>query len=169
MFTFCSRYTRLAGRVEPSRARRRGRAALAILVMVLLTTPAIPREPPRNPHVVARQQAMAQARAAVDLLGAMAGGSRLFDANAAKAARRSIIRILRDLPGLFRREAGDAYARSRPEVWSARKDFRERARDARRAAAGVNTRTEPALRKSLPPLVSACLACHQIFRDDRRR
>lgn len=138
-----------------------------VLAALMLASPAAPREPPRNPHVLARQEAMGKARAALDVLGAMAGGSMLFDANAAKVARRTTGRIMRDLPGLFRRVATDAFARARPDVWSRRKDFRVKAQEARRAAARLDTRSESTLRRTLPRLVQACLACHRNFREDR--
>ncbi len=117
-----------------------------------------------NPGVQARMATMNGANAAVTTLSDMMGGRMLFDRSRARAARKALLSNTGDIVSVFRHPHSDRLSHARPEIWQRWPDFRNRARSARRAARALKTRSLPALRKTLPELISACLNCHQSYR-----
>lgn len=115
-------------------------------------------------QVQRRVAAMFAAQAALDRLGDMSGGRRMFDAGEARAARAELIAFARALPDRFRRNRTDPASRALPVLWLAWDEFRDQADHAERAARGLETRSLNRLRAGLPDLVDACIACHRRFR-----
>jgi cytochrome c556 len=119
-------------------------------------------------HVRDRMEAMNQNNAALTTLSDMMGARAIFDRTRAREARRTLIRTTGRIPSLFRKERSDPLSHARPEIWVNWDDFKSHARAAQRAARDLDTGSLPRLRKSLPPLIQTCLACHRAYRSDLR-
>lgn len=119
-------------------------------------------------HVRDRMEAMNRNNAALTVLSDMMGARAFFDRARAREARRTLISTTGRIPSLFRKERGDPLSHARPDIWVNWDDFKARAKAAQRAARAVDTGSLPRLRKSLPQLVQACLACHHSYRNDLR-
>jgi cytochrome c556 len=141
---------------------------IALLVGLILATAALANETVANRGVQRRLAAMDKAGSAMVTLGGMMGGRILFDKGLAKAARKNLISATRSIPSVFRRPNSDPHSRARPEIWTQRKYFKASARAANRAARALNVNTLGRLRSTLPRVVATCLACHELYRDDRR-
>lgn len=115
-----------------------------------------------------RMMAMNSNKAALTVLGDMMGGRAVFDRDLARDARRRLISSTGRIPALFRKAHTDPLSNARPNIWPNWGDFKGRAKSAQRAARGVDPYSLPRLRKTLPRLVHACLACHRAYRKDMR-
>ncbi len=118
-----------------------------------------------NRAVAKRMNAMARADAAIQALGDMMGGRRLYNEHQAREVRKILIGTMEDIPSLFRRPQTDPLSRARPLIWTHKGDFRDRARAAERAARQLDVDRYEDIRRTLPRLVEACLDCHRIYRD----
>ncbi len=118
-----------------------------------------------NPAVQARMTTMNGAGAALATLTDMMGARAFFDKRRARAARRALISATGDIPGAFRKRETDPLSHARPEIWLHWRDFKDRAKSARRAARALDTGSLPGLRRTLPALISACLHCHRSYRS----
>lgn len=142
------------------------------LILALLTTGVLAQSGQisrvTNPGVQERMQAMNVNNAALMTLGDMMGGRAIFDRNRAQDARRRIITTTGRIPSLFRKAHTDPLTNAHPDIWSSWGDFKDRARAAQQAARRLDTNSLPRLRKTLPRLIQACLACHRTYRKDMR-
>ncbi|MFC3613271.1 c-type cytochrome [Lutimaribacter marinistellae] len=118
----------------------------------------------RDAAVLARQSLMQEAKAALGLLSNMSGHSLRFDKKAARRAKRQLSSTLRRIPRHFDAPHMDDHSRALPRIWQDKAGFDAAAARARRAARAIEPRSLPALRRSLPQAVSACLACHRSYR-----
>ncbi|SDE34775.1 cytochrome c [Ruegeria marina] len=121
----------------------------------------------RDEAVLARQATMRSAKAALGVLFEMSALRRHFDRDTAREARAVLLAALAEIPARFEKPYMDRHSRSRPGIWENRAEFLRRAIAARQAARGVRTVNLPALRRSLPGMMAACLACHDRFREPR--
>lgn len=135
----------------------------ALLVAVLLAT-AVAANDDADRRVTQRAAAMFAAQAALERLGEMSGGRRMFDAGRARAARRNLIALSQDIPGLFRAERMDSRSRALPDIWLQWDRFSDRARQAERAARALDTGSLNRLRMGLPAVLNTCIDCHRDFR-----
>lgn len=133
-------------------------------MLLCLAVAALAHDGVTDPGVRKRMDTMIAGKRAIDTLGDMMGGRRLFDAGRARAARRVLIDVTAAIPRVFRRPHTDLLSRARPAIWRNWRDFKARARIAEKAARRLDTRSLNRLRQSLPPLLSACLGCHQTYR-----
>lgn len=147
-----------------SQSLARRLCALAILVALILATAALANENVENRHVKRRIDAMSDARAAMETLGAMMSGTAAFDSARAWRARKVLVRFGDDIPRLFRRNRTDVLSRARPEIWPRWSTFKARAEAAEDAARALKVRNRDTLGRTLPALIDACLACHREFR-----
>ncbi|MEY8840699.1 cytochrome c [Cribrihabitans sp. XS_ASV171] len=118
----------------------------------------------RDEAVLARQALMREAKAALGVLSEMSGHRLRFDRQTARAAKRRLSSALRRLPRVFEAAYMDDHSHALPRIWQDEAGFTAAAARARSAARAVEIRSLPALRRSLPEVVSACLACHRGFR-----
>ncbi|NDW46073.1 cytochrome c [Ruegeria sp. PrR005] len=139
-------------------------AICALLAVSLLSGVSADEPVVRDEAVLARQATMKSAKAALAVLGEMSALRRHFDRAAARAARTRLLEALSDLPDRFEQPHSDRHTRARPEIWENWPAFLRSAEAARQAARGLRTNNLPALRRSLPAVMSACLACHSRYR-----
>lgn len=138
---------------------------LLLLIAGMLAT-ALPAGGKDSDRAVrSRVAAMYAAQAALERLGEMSGGRRRFDAAEARAARRDLIALMRDIPARFRRQRMDDESRAQPEIWQHWRQFKGAARQAERAARGLRTGSLNRLRQGLPAVLGACLGCHRSYRE----
>lgn len=185
MFAFCSIWwSRGRSRVAPGAAapppqrrtrrlagfrRARRLAGFLLLLVALLAGPAAPPGAQQmlrveDKGVQQRMAVMALAKSSVGVLAEMMAGRVRFDPEAARAARRNLVRAMGAVPGRFRRPHADPLSHASPLIWRNWEDFRQRARTARRAAQGLETGSLNRLRRSLPGLMRQCLECHRAYR-----
>lgn len=140
-------------------------AVFATLAALACATVALAHDNIKDRHVVKRIHAMVDARIALETLSQMMSGRMVFDRLRAREARRDLIVVTDGIPGLFRRQRTDPLSFARPDIWQNWPDFRARARTAEKAARALNTRSPERLQNTLPAVVSACLSCHQRYRN----
>lgn len=150
----------------PSRVWPRLAPVLLILLLAALavSAPAQQTQQVEDRGVQKRMDTMNAARSALIPLNQMMAGRVRFNSASAGIARKQLIRATRAIPDRFRRPHGDPLSKADPQIWTQWADFKSRARTARNAAKGLNTNTLNGLRKSLPPVVQACLSCHRSYR-----
>ncbi len=144
-----------------------GLALCALLAAWLLSGVRADEPVVRDEAVLARQATMKSAKAALAVLAEMSALRRHFDRAAARAARARLQEALADLPDRFEQPYSDRHTRARPEIWENWPAFLRNAETAQEAARGLRTGSLPALRRSLPAMMSACLACHSRYRTER--
>ena len=143
-----------------------------LLLAALLLPPAVgtqasePRQ--MHPKIAARIALMNRQKEAMELLSDMAAGRHPFDAKLARAARKDLMATTKALPKAFKKNRQGLQSHAMPEVWLYPDDFKARAETAQKAARGISTRNVTRLRKTLPPMVQACISCHQGFRAHDR-
>ena len=142
------------------------RTILAALLCAATVAPAQDRV--RNAGVQERMELMQQAKHAMDTLVGMMGNRILFDRQSARTARRILIRATSDIQGAFRRRHADPLSNARQSIWINWTDFKSRAELANDAARDLNARSLPGLRRTVPTLMQACLACHESYRHPRK-
>ena len=142
------------------------RVILTTLLCVATVAPAQDRV--RDAGVQERMQLMRQAKHAIDTLAGMMGNRILFDKQSARAARRVLIRTTDDIQGVFRRRHADPLSNARQSIWINWIDFKSRADFANDAARDLNARSLAGLRRTVPGLMQACLACHESYRHPRK-
>ncbi len=145
----------------------RARLAVAFGLLLCLGVLAGRAQEPvvRDAAVLTRQSLMREAKSALGVLTEMSGHSLRFDRTAARAAKRRLSSALRRLPRAFAAPRMDAHSHALPRIWQDETGFAAAAARARSAARAIEIRSLPALRRSLPEVVSACLACHRSFRE----
>ena len=151
-------------------------AIRSILPLLLLATLFVPASngthasEPRQMHPAMAQRIalMNRQKEAMELLSDMAAGRHVFDPKLARAARKSLIDTTQAIPKAFKKNRQGLQSHALPEIWQHPKDFKARAVTAQKAARGIATRNVIRLRKTLPPMVQACISCHQGFRDHDR-
>lgn len=116
-------------------------------------------------HVTRRMALMTSQKAAMDVLTAMMAGRSMFDKDRARSARRQLIKSTSSIRKHFRKHRMDPRSNARPQIWNAWDDFKARADTAETAARNLNTRSLPALRRTLPGLMQSCLSCHDTYRS----
>jgi len=136
-----------------------------ILVAALIASATFASHGVHDEGVQKRMATMAAAGGALQTLGDMIGGRAIFDRARAKTARGDLIRATRAIPKRFRRPHSDPLSAARPTIWLQWKDFRSKAKEAQRASRALDVGRLEDLRKTLPRLVKACLACHQTYRS----
>ena len=145
------------------------RGAGLFLILFLLTTGVLAQSGQisrvMDSGVRNRMLAMNANNAALTVLGDMIGGRAIFDRDRARDARRRLIATTGRIPALFRKGHTDPLSNARPNIWSNWSDFKGRAKSAQRAARQLDTYSLARLRKTLPRLVHACLACHRAYRN----
>ncbi|WP_264211556.1 c-type cytochrome [Leisingera thetidis] len=141
-------------------------AFLAILAALAIgsTAPATARDG-ISKHVTRRMALMTSQKAAMDVLAGMMAGRTAFDRDKARSARRQLIRSTGSIRKHFKKPRLDPRSNARPLIWHAWEDFKARAGTAEAAAKGLNTRSLPALRRTLPGLMQSCLSCHETYRN----
>ncbi len=115
-------------------------------------------------HVRDRVAAMVAAQAALDILGDMSGGRRMFDRRLAREAQRDLSRQIRAIPSLFRSGGVTPRSRARPAIWQEWDNFTRLSRRAGRAVRALDTRRLNRMRQGLTAVVQACLQCHALYR-----
>ncbi len=146
------------------------RGAGLVLVLLLLTGGVLAQSGQisrvTDPGVQKRMMAMNANNTALAILSDMMGGRAVFDRTRARDARRRLIYTTGRIPALFRKAHSDPLSNARPEIWSDWSGFRQQAKSARSAARKLDVSTLPRLRKTLPRMIHACLACHRAYRKD---
>ncbi|MEY8830029.1 cytochrome c [Sedimentitalea sp. XS_ASV28] len=146
------------------------RGAGFILVLLLLTGGVLAQSGQisrvTDTGVQKRMMAMNANNTALTVLSDMMGGRAVFDRARARDARRRLIYTTGRIPALFRKAHSDPLSNARPEIWSDWPGFRQQAKSARSAARKLDVSTLPRLRKTLPRVIHACLACHRAYRKD---
>lgn len=138
---------------------------LLLPLAIIATAPVTARDSNGiNKHVTQRMTLMTQQRATMEVLTDMMAGRRSFDRSAARNARRQLIRTTASIRKYFKKPALDPRSNARPLIWHRFDDFSKHAANAERAARALNTRSLPALRRSLPDLMHSCLSCHKSYR-----
>jgi cytochrome c556 len=142
---------------------------LGLFAVSLLLGSALPaQDRVENRGVQARMTTMQPARDAMNSLAAMMGNQIRFRKSHARTARRELIRATSDIPDVFRKRHMDPLSSAKDSIWLTWPDFKARATQANTAAKALNTRSLNGLRKTLPDLMKACLACHQAYRNPRK-
>ncbi|WP_164660690.1 cytochrome c [Tropicibacter sp. Alg240-R139] len=118
----------------------------------------------QHPRVIERVNLMRSSKLALEVLGAMASGREMFNRKRANAARRALMRNTGKIASKFRRNPYDPASRARQHIWTQWADFKAQSKTARAASKGLSTRNVVTLRQTLPPMINACLSCHQTFR-----
>lgn len=116
-------------------------------------------------HVTRRIALMTGQKAAMDVLTGMMAGRVIFDRDKARSARRQLIKSTGSIRKHFKKPQLDPRSNARPLIWHAWDDFKTRAETAQAAARNLNTRSLPALRRTLPGLMQSCLSCHETYRS----
>jgi len=150
-----------------SRTAARRFPIYVVLIALLVASATLAQDSVVNRGVKKRMATMNSAKTATGILTNMMSGRVMFDASQARAARKILLRAVRDIPARFRRPHEDPLSHARPLIWMQWDDFRVRAKTARRAARDLNANSLNGLRKTLPGMIVACLACHKTFREPR--
>ncbi|WP_461404429.1 cytochrome c [Falsiruegeria mediterranea] len=165
LFYFCSIiWNHVSSRVTPTQ-----RTLTALIMMSLLGLGSANAEDiiaVEHPQVIERIALMRSSKLAIGTLGAMASGRERFARARAGIARRVLIENTRQTAGKFRRNPDDPASNARPHIWTQWGSFKIQTKQARKAAKGLNTRSLNKLRQTLPPMINACLSCHQSFRKN---
>ena len=115
-------------------------------------------------QVTRRIALMTAQKSALDELAGMMAGRSHFNAAKARAARRQLVKSTGAIRKHFKKPQMDPRSHARPLIWQSWKDFEARASTAQAAAKALNTRSLPALRRTLPGLMQSCLSCHSTYR-----
>lgn len=142
-------------------------AVLAAVITALAAASSLPAAGAdrTSKHVTERIALMTSQKAAMDVLTGMMAGRIYFDRSRAQAARRQLIRSTGTIRKRFRKPRLDPRSHARPLIWQAWDDFKARAKTAETAARGLNARSLPGLRQTLPSLMQSCLSCHETYRN----
>lgn len=142
-------------------------AMLCILLIfsAALTSATLAQSNVTNRGVLKRMATMNNAKSAVETLSNMMAGRVRFDRFQARKARKRLIAITRSIPAVFKKPHSDPLSRASPNIWLDWDDFKTRANAAKQAARALNIKRLETLRSTLPEMISACLNCHQAFRN----
>lgn len=121
----------------------------------------------RDLGVLQRQSLMKTAKTALGTLHDMSAMRTRFDKLSARSAKTQLVATLKQIPNEFTKPYMDAHTRARPEIWQNWDAFSRDAASAHRAAKRIRTNNLGALRRSLPPMMSACLSCHSTYRKPK--
>lgn len=101
------------------------------------------------------------------ILGQMAKGAAVFDANAAQVAAAAIAEHAAATPKLFEANETDPEYEARPENWTNFDDFTTKAMELESIAIGLsNSISSPAdLKAAMGALGANCKACHAVYRE----
>ncbi len=140
--------------------------ALAVLtVMLALGTPGFTAQDQiTNKGVKKRVALMFTAQGAMATLTDMMAGRVAFQADKARAARRTLIRTNGNIVRRFRKPHADPLSNARPEVWTYWTDFKAQADASQEAARQLNVYSLNGLRRTLPNMLQTCLSCHDRYR-----
>lgn len=183
MFSFCSD-SKIKSRPRPRRQRQprqRGlitvyTRGLTLTLTLLVSAPLEARAEDgvgeraaqrviENRHIRHRIELMNTQRATMERLIAMAAGRHPFDAQQAQADRRILIKTTRLIPKRFRKPRLTDQSHALPVVWHNWESFQRQAETAREAAKAISPRTLPALRRTMPAMMQACISCHEGYRE----
>lgn len=120
----------------------------------------------KNPAVMARMEGMKSMGAAVKVLGEMAKGAAVFDADAAAMALQSLSTEAKRTRALFEANEGDPKSEALPLIWSDFADFEAKSEmlEAALAAQISNVETAADLGPILKAIGTQCSACHKTYR-----
>jgi cytochrome c556 len=148
--------------------RRRFMLYAALIVVgffiTVMTTASLAQNGVTNRGVLKRMATMGIAKTAVATLADMVAGRVRFDRRVARAARKNLVQVTRDIPKVFKRPHGDRLSRAKTDIWLSWVDFETRAETAERAAKRIRIGRLISLQRTLPDMLSACLNCHQTYR-----
>lgn len=142
------------------------RTCFLLGAMMIAGATALAHADVQNPEVAARMQAMKDIAKASRTLGNMAKGEAAFSAEAAAAARQSLIDQAEQVPALFAEPATDPESEASPEIWSDWPTFEARSTDLLEAAMALDTDSLDSIRAGMGPIGRSCGGCHETFRID---
>jgi len=137
------------------------------LLLALAASAALAHGGVQNAAVLARMEAMKAIGDATKMLGEMAKGTTAFDADAARAAARTIAAHAAETPALFEARADDPKSEALPDIWENFEDFTARSNTLEKLAGDLAStlETPDELRAGLGQLAGACKACHAAYRE----
>lgn len=121
----------------------------------------------KNMTVMKRMEAMKSIGESTKVLGQMAKGELVFDAEAAREAAMAIARHAAETPALFKEKAEDSKDEAKPVIWDRYEDFVAKSEDlevlAARLAETVANLDD--VRSGLGQIGATCKACHAVYRE----
>ena len=140
--------------------------ALLAISLVFATPGLSSQEQITNKGVKKRVALMLTSQAAIATLSDMMAGRVAFQADKARAARRSLIRTNSSIARRFKKSHQDPLSNARPEIWTYWSDFKIQADLAEDAARQLNANNIGGLRRTLPNMLQSCLSCHDSYRTE---
>ncbi|MEM9549559.1 MAG: cytochrome c [Pseudomonadota bacterium] len=134
------------------------------VLLLCIATAALAHQGVTNPEVIARMEAMKNAKAALALLSDMAAGKTEFDVDMADSARTRLVEATTAIPTLFEMPQTDPKSEALPIIWDQFDDFSEKAKDTQTAILQIDLQSVESLQKTLPRVGAACRSCHEIYR-----
>lgn len=150
-----------------TRLRMHKTAALLFTVIALAAGGTLPGTAGNSDskHVTHRMGMMTANKANMDILADMMAGRIQFDRSKARTARRQLVQSTGSIRRYFKKPEMDPRSHARPLIWQSWSDFKTRAATASAAAKELDTRSLPALRRTLPGLMQSCISCHETYRS----
>lgn len=121
----------------------------------------------KNAAVKARMDAMSAIGAQTKIIGEMAKGNTVFDADRARAAALEIARHAAETPALFEEAADDPKSEAKPEIWADFGDFTIKAENMERIARGFSKTIADGddLPSVMKALAASCKDCPGTYRE----
>ena len=140
------------------------RYRLALAALGLVAAGAVAAVAATNAAVVARQDLMKAQGAAARTLGQMAQGQAAFDAEAAAAAKASLVETAARIAEVFEANETDPESKAKPEIWVNWDDYVAKADALKAAVEALDVSSLEGIQAGMGAVGGACGACHQAYR-----
>ncbi|MCF6233644.1 MAG: cytochrome c [Rhodobacteraceae bacterium] len=139
---------------------------IAGLMLIVAATAALAHTGVKDPTVKAWMIGMGEIGDNTKVLGSMAKGEAVFDAEAARKAAGAIAEHAGQISVLFKEQAADPKSEALPVIWQTYSDFlvKADALEMAASAAASSIQAEGDLRPALAAIGGTCKACHQTYR-----
>ena len=143
------------------------KSSLSLVLCLGVATAALAHSGVENPAVMARMDAMSRIGAEVTVIGLMARGETLFDAEEARAAAAAIAEQAALVPELFATPEDDPKSEARKAIWEDYDRFIEMngAMETVAIALSESITTQEDAMMALRTLGQTCRTCHEAFRE----
>lgn len=143
---------------------KRALAAALLAAIAALSAPAGAQKAFIHDETAGRVQLMQSSKEALGVLSGMMAGQVRFSSARARTARRTLIRNTRRIEKAFRKQRLEPLSHAKPAIWDDWRGFTGLADAAAKAAVRTKPQDLARLRRTLPALMQACIACHDRFR-----
>lgn len=125
---------------------------------------AVAKEGVQNPVVKTRMDTMGVVRANTGILGDMASGKAVFEADKATEAAAALAAAAATIPQVFEPNETDPVSEAKPEIWANFDDFTSKADALYKAAQSVDASSLETLKVGMGGVGNACKDCHTTYR-----